>query len=78
MQTRPEKPTLHLIDDDDEVVAQVTSYMTRMGIRGRRFPSLVAYLDWLDYERMDERTVIATAVELPGLSGVDLLDCSNE
>ncbi len=74
MHALSENLNVHLIDDDAVAVDQISTYMTNHGMRGRRFASLATYLDWLDYERLDADTVIVAAVDLPMLTGLDLLD----
>ncbi len=74
MQALTQNPTLHLIDDDAHAIQQISGYMTRRGMHGRRFASLVTYLDWLDYDALDADTVIVADVDLPNLNGLDLLD----
>ncbi len=74
MQIPSAKSKLHLIDNDAVAVDQVATYMTCHGMQGRRFASLVTYLDWLDYEQLDADTIIVAAIDLPMLSGLDLLD----
>ena len=74
MQALTENSTLHLIDDDAHAIEQISGYMTRRRMRGRRFAPLVTYLDWLDYDALDVDTVIVADVDLPTLNGLDLLD----
>ena len=65
---------VYLIDNDDATVRQVTSLLLDETMAGRRFHSLVEFLHWLDYDRVEERSVIAAAIDLPDISGFDLLN----
>lgn len=53
---------------------QLTSLLLTEVITGRRFHNLVEFLEWLDYDRIDNRSIIAAAIDLPDISGFDLLN----
>ncbi len=65
---------IYIVDDDDDTMRQLTSLLVAETVRGRRFRSLVPFLEWLDYDRLEERPVIAAAIDLPDISGPDLLN----
>ncbi len=65
---------VYLIDNDAATVRQVTSLLMDETVAGRRFHNLVEFLQWLDYDRVQEQSVIAAAIDLPDISGFDLLN----
>ena len=75
MSNQTAQPTLALIVDDDEITARrLKSLLHASNIKARHFTSLVCFLDWLDYDQLEDGTVIATAVDLAELNGFDLLN----
>ena len=70
----PKPNYVYIVDDDAGTMRQLTSLLVTEAIRGRRFHSLVAFLDWVNYDRVDERAVIAAAIDLPDINGLDLLN----
>ena len=74
----PATPAIvYIVDDDERTLRQVDSLLSTDGIQSRRFGSLVKFLDWLDYERLEDRVLIASEVDLPELGGLDLLNILN-
>lgn len=68
----PEK--VFVIDDEKATRRQIESLLAVDDVRMRPFASLVAFLDWLDYERLPGDIVIAAEINLPELGGLDLLN----
>jgi two-component system response regulator FixJ len=66
---------VHVIDDDDAVRDSLATLLSAIGFETRSYPSATAFLEGLD--RRDLGCVI-TDVQMPGMSGLELLDRLSE
>lgn len=75
MDQETQQPELvFVIDDEAAACRQIDALMSRKGASVHSFTSLLTFLQWLDYDRLPERTVVAAEIGLPDLGGFDLLN----
>lgn len=75
MNSDPQIPDLvFVIDDHAATRRQLDSILAKDKVRSRPFASLLTFLEWLDYDRVPDNTVVAAEIDLPELGGLDLLN----
>ncbi|MGI9232121.1 MAG: response regulator transcription factor [Woeseiaceae bacterium] len=65
---------VYVIDEHPETRRQIEAILSNDSVHARSFASLVTFLQWVDYDRLPEHTVVAAEINLPELGGFDLLN----
>ncbi len=68
MNSAPNKPTVHIIDDDDAVRNSISMSLAIEGLKTQEFASAVAFLS----HYKDQPGCIVTDIEMPEMSGIEL------
>ncbi|MGI9294229.1 MAG: response regulator transcription factor, partial [Pseudomonadales bacterium] len=69
------KPTqVYLIDDDAALRGSLAASLESEGVLVKAFAGVPAFIEWIDYDAMPEGACILSAMQLPEMNGLDLLN----
>ncbi len=63
-----------IIENNRQTLTELTELITTNGKRVKAFRDVPEFIEWIDYDQIPERCCVLSEVDLPEMSGIDLLN----